>query len=402
MKFEQELTVNKTNIPGLLLVELPVHGDNRGWFKENFQRSKMVALGLPDIRVVQNNISFNAKRGTTRGIHAEPWDKYISLASGSVFGAWVDLREGETFGEVFTCVLDPSKAIFVPRGVGNSFQSLEDDTAYTYLVNAHWSLESKKYYTFVNLGDPELDIQWPIPLDEAELSEADKEHPMFKDITAMTPKKMLLIGANGQLGWALQRAYAEKVNAPDCVEMDISDVLNPRDCENIDWASYDTVINIGAFLAADALETDDGRIAAWRVSTEGPALLAKMAVRYGFTLVHISSDHALDGNAAPSIHDEGFSPLSVYGQMREAGELAVCVTPKHYIVRVSCSIGDGCNFVPVKAALQDSCVDPANAYVRASVSDDRFEGHIFADDIASFVINLLEDDSPYGTYDFPE
>ena len=62
------------------------------------------------------------------------------MARGSVFGAWVDLREGsETFGKVFTCTLDPSKAIYVPRGVGNSFQALEDGTAYTYLVNAHWS-----------------------------------------------------------------------------------------------------------------------------------------------------------------------------------------------------------------------------------------------------------------------
>ena len=75
--FEKELKVTETNIPGLLVFDLPVHGDNRGWFKENWQRAKMTALGLPDFGPVQNNISFNAKKGVTRGIHAEPWDKYI-------------------------------------------------------------------------------------------------------------------------------------------------------------------------------------------------------------------------------------------------------------------------------------------------------------------------------------
>lgn len=75
----------------------------------------MTALGIPDLRVVQNNISYNDSRGVTRGIHAEPWDKFISVARGSVFGAWVDLREGsDTYGKVYTTVLDPSKAIYVP------------------------------------------------------------------------------------------------------------------------------------------------------------------------------------------------------------------------------------------------------------------------------------------------
>ena len=130
--FEKDLSVAETGIGGLKVVDLAVHGDSRGWFKENWQRAKMCALGIPDLRVVQNNVSYNDSRGVTRGIHAEPWDKFISVARGSVFGAWVDLREGSaTYGKVFTCTLDPSKAIYVPRGVGNSFQALEDGTAYT-------------------------------------------------------------------------------------------------------------------------------------------------------------------------------------------------------------------------------------------------------------------------------
>ena len=85
--FEKDLSVTETGIEGLRVVDLAVHGDSRGWFKENCQRAKMTALGIPDLRVVQNNISYNDSRGVTRGIHAEPWDKFISVARGSVFGA---------------------------------------------------------------------------------------------------------------------------------------------------------------------------------------------------------------------------------------------------------------------------------------------------------------------------
>ena len=173
MDFEKDLRVEETNVPGLLVFDLPVHGDNRGWFKENWQRAKMTELGLPAFGPVQNNISFNATTGV-------------------VFGAWVDLRPGESFGQVYTTVLDPSKAIYVPRGVGNSFQALEDGTAYTYLVNAHWSLEQKKTYTFVNLADPELNIQWPIPLEESERSEADLHHPMLRDAKPMAPRRTMV------------------------------------------------------------------------------------------------------------------------------------------------------------------------------------------------------------------
>jgi dTDP-4-dehydrorhamnose 3,5-epimerase len=175
-----ELAVRETKIPGLLVIDLPVYGDSRGWFKENWQREKMVALGLPDFAPVQNNISFNEKVGVTRGIHAEPWDKYISIAHGKIFTAIVDLRPGKTFGTLETFELSPERAIFVSKGLGNSFQTLEPNTVYTYLVNAHWSPDAR--YTLINLADPDVNIQWPIPLEEAEISEKDRNHPLLKDL----------------------------------------------------------------------------------------------------------------------------------------------------------------------------------------------------------------------------
>jgi dTDP-4-dehydrorhamnose 3,5-epimerase len=179
-----DLHISKTDIPGLQVIAIPIHGDSRGWFKEAYQKEKMVALGFPaDFEVVQNNISYNAQRGVTRGIHAEPWDKYVSIAVGSAFAAIVDLRKGDNFGKVLTFELNPGIALFVPKGCGNSYQSLEDGTTYSYLVNANWSPEVK--YTAVNLADPDLKIQWPLPLEMAEISDKDKANPALKDLQPM-------------------------------------------------------------------------------------------------------------------------------------------------------------------------------------------------------------------------
>ena len=182
------LTVERTAIPGLLIVRMPVHGDSRGWFKENWQRAKMTELGLPDFGPVQNNISFNASRGATRGIHAEPWDKYVSVATGRVFGAWVDLREGESFGATVTVEVDESVAVFVPRGVGNSYQALEDGTADVANIFSTNPVISEKGWVRTLKGHVE-------DLSGLAFKTDDKlEHSFFAETTS----KLLLFATNGK------------------------------------------------------------------------------------------------------------------------------------------------------------------------------------------------------------
>ena len=402
IEFEKELKVTDTTIEGLEVVDLSVYGDARGWFKENWQRAKMTALGIPDLRVVQNNVSFNAERGVTRGVHAEPWDKFVSVATGSVFGAWVDLRQGSpTYGRVFTCTLDPSRAIYVPRGVGNSFQALEDGTAYTYLVDAHWSAALKGTYTFVSLADPALGIDWPIPLSEATLSEADKRHPMLADVVPMAPKRTLVTGCDGQLGRAV-RALAEERGVSgtfdfcDIGEFDLSD---PDAYSQYDWDLYGTVINCGAYTAVDRAETPEGRLSAWAANATGPALLARTCAEHGMTLVHVSSDYVFDGTR--EVHDEGepFSPLSVYGQSKAAGDLAVSNCPRHYVLRSSWVIGDGRNFARTMVGLSDRVADPDDKLERVTVVNDQLGRLTFTRDMAAAIFHLLDSHAPWGTYD---
>ena len=379
------LAVTETPIPGLVLVDLPVPGDNRGWFKENWQAEKLAGLGLGRFAPVQNNVSFNDAAGTTRGIHAEPWNKYVSVATGRIFGAWVDLREGPTFGAVFTAELDPSRAILVPRGVGNSYQTLEADTAYTYLVDDHWSPDAT--YTFLNLADETVAIDWPIPLDSVEISAKDLGHPRLADVVPMRPKRTLVLGGNGQLGRAL-RAVLPDAEFTTRADFDITD---PTAWASRRWKDYDVIVNAAAYTAVDEAETPRGRVDAWRINVSAVAEMAKVATANGITLVHVSSDYVFDGTVEVHTEDEPFSPLGVYGQTKAAGDAIVSTVPNHYIVRTSWVIGDGGNFVRTMASLAARGVDP-------SVVDDQHGRLTFAAEIAEAVVRLLGSRVPSGTY----
>lgn len=386
IEFSKELQLHETNIPGLVWLDLPVHGDNRGWFKENWQQEKMTTIGLPDFGPRQNNISFNATRGTTRGIHAEPWDKYVSVAAGKIYGAWTDLREGDTFGETFTLEIDPSKAIFVPRGVGNAFQALEDNTAYSYLVNDHWAPGGENY-AFLNLADTTAAINWPIPLDEAELSDKDRVHPMLTEIEPIKPRRILVTGANGQLGKAL------RIEFPDAEFVDRStfDISDKSTWGDRNWRQYSTIINAAAYTKVDIAETPEGRVEAWNANATAIKDLAGLAIENHLILIHISSDYVFDGTQEIHNEEESYSPLGVYGQTKAAGDLVVATVPRHYIARTSWVIGDGSNFVKTMVKLAAEGVSPV-------VVDDQIGRLSFTEDIAKGIKHLIETKAPYGTY----
>jgi len=388
-EFGKALTPTETTIPGLVVFDLPVHGDSRGWFKENWQREKMTALGLPDFGPVQNNISFNDAVGTTRGIHAEPWDKWVSVATGRIFGAWVDLREGPSFGAVFTTELDPSRAIFVPRGVGNSYQTLEADTAYTYLVNDHWSPEAE--YAFLNLADENAAIAWPIPLADVEISAKDLAHPRLRDVTPIAPRKVLVLGAAGQLGQEL-REQLQDLSHVEFATRDDLDLSAPGLPAARRWRDYGTIINASAFTAVDDAETEDGRRAAWATNVTGVAAISLIAAEHGIALVHVSSDYVFDGTLdRPYREDDAVCPVGVYGQTKAAADAIVSTVPRHYIVRTSWVIGEGKNFVRTMASLAERGVDPR-------VVDDQVGRLTFTPDIARGIRHLLDSGAPYGTY----
>ncbi|WP_432560096.1 sugar nucleotide-binding protein [Granulicoccus sp. GXG6511] len=376
------LTVAQTAIPGLFLIDLPLHGDERGWFKENWQRAKMTSLGLPDFHPVQQNVAFNAEVGVTRGVHAEPWDKLVSVVSGRIFGAWVDLREGDSFGHVVTLELGPEKAVFVPRGVGNAYQTLEPGTTYSYLVNEHWSESARDSYTFLNAADPAVGITWPIPLERSTRSAADLGHPALADVTPFAPRRTVILGGEGQLG----RALARTIPSAEVFSRRELDLTAPQD---FDWSGVGTIINAAAYTAVDAAEAE--RAAAWAVNVTGVRKLVGIAREHRATLVHVSSDYVFDGTQEVHTEEEPLSPLSFYGVTKAAGDELVATWDRHYIVRTSWVIGDGKNFITTMASLAERGIEP-------SVVDDQHGRLTFTDTLAEGIAHLLASGATFGTY----
>jgi dTDP-4-dehydrorhamnose 3,5-epimerase len=379
------MQIEHTPIPGLLVVRLDVHGDNRGWFRENWQREKMIELGIPDFEPVQHNLSFNAERGVTRGIHLEPWDKLVSVVTGRVFGAWVDFREGPGYGRSHHLEIDHSVAVFIPRGVGNSYQTLEPDVTYTYLINHHFDPTLR--YPGVRLDDPTAAIPWPIPIAEAILSDKDRNLPSLDEVVPLEPRRTLILGSKGQLGRALQAEFPDA----DAVDIDELDLTDPKAVDAWPWRDYDRIINAAAYTAVDAAETEEGRAAAWAVNATVPSVLARLADRHRQILVHYSTEYVFDGTREMHTEDEPLSPLGVYAQSKAAGEVAAAAAKRHFVIRTSWLVGEGGNFVRTMQRLAADGISP-------SVVDDQVGRLTFADDLARATRHLLETRSPYGVY----
>jgi dTDP-4-dehydrorhamnose 3,5-epimerase len=167
-------------------------------------------------------------------------------------------------------------------------------------------------------------------------------------------KKLVIIGSRGQLGLALKKQYPEAI-AVDSDELDITD---KKAVESFDWSGIEIIINAAAYTNVDGAETQEGRIAAWSVNADAVANLVAVAAQYDATLVHISSDYVFDGASESHTEDEPFAPLSVYGASKAAGDIAVSLAPKFYIIRTSWVIGEGKNFVRTMMGLAEKNISP--------------------------------------------
>ena len=203
----------------------------------------------------------------------------------------------------------------------------------------------------------------------------------------MDESTFLIIGANGQLGKSLQQKYP-KARTADLSELDIT---NLESINKYDWSQITTVLNAAGYTNVDGAETDEGRVAAWNVNASAVANLANAAIKHGFTLVHISTEYVFDGTKTPHNEDEPFSPLSVYGASKAAGDIAASFTSKHYILRTSWLIGEGKNFVRTMLDLGQNGASP-------KVVSDQIGRPTFTIELARAINHLLQTKTPYGTY----
>ncbi len=172
----QEVIKEQTNIVGLFIANLALNNETENWISENYQQEKMEAIGLPSTGSVKTYNFSEKQLGITRGLHAEPWDKFISVSKGKIFGVYLDLRRGKNFGNIETIEINPGKAVFVPRGVANGYQTLENNVNHnSYIVTENHPIEDM--YLYVNAFDKNLAINWPIPQEKAIVLETESLYP---------------------------------------------------------------------------------------------------------------------------------------------------------------------------------------------------------------------------------
>lgn len=206
----------------------------------------------------------------------------------------------------------------------------------------------------------------------------------------MRDAEIFIVGSNGQLGLALQTKYPGAKFA-DINELDIT---NKDSVANYDWSGIKVILNAAAYTNVDGAEAPQGRIAAWAVNADAVGNLVAVAAQYDMTLVHISTDYVFDGTTSNHLEDEPFSPLSVYGASKAAGDLVVSLAPKFYILRTSWVIGDGKNFVRTMLDLGAKGINP-------SVVCDQIGRLTFTSTLVDAIHHLLSPTSqvfPYGTY----
>jgi dTDP-4-dehydrorhamnose 3,5-epimerase len=198
----------------------------------------------------------------------------------------------------------------------------------------------------------------------------------------------VIVGANGQLGRALQQEFPDAV-ALDRSKLDVTDAAAVRAYR---WADVDVVINAAAWTAVDAAQ-DPANLAAVRAANvDAVGHLARAVRTSGAALVHISSEYVFDGkHEGPHPEDWPPNPLSVYGQSKADGDTQASYVTKHYLVRTTWVVGDGGNFVRTMAGLADRGVSP-------TVVDDQIGRPTFTADLAAGIAHLLQTQAPFGTY----
>ena len=177
------MNVIKTDIEGVLILEPRVFKDARGYFFESYNKEEFDRLVAP-VDFVQDNESCST-RGVMRGLHFQrpphTQAKLVRCVRGEVLDVAVDIRKGSpTFGKHVSCLLteENHRQFFVPRGFAHGFAVLSDVAVFQYKCDNFYAPQADGG---ISILDDSLGIDWGIDINEAILSEKDKNHPLLKD-----------------------------------------------------------------------------------------------------------------------------------------------------------------------------------------------------------------------------
>lgn len=180
-------TIHKTAIEGLYFIPHKHFPDERGFYSELTRTPEIDAL-TGEIFIAKQFNQSRSIQNVIRGIHAEDWNKLVTVTNGLCFCALVDLRKNSpTFGKHETLAIGTAQgalkgSLYISRGIGNSFCVVQGPVDYVYAVDSLWSERDKSKDVAINLFDPELNIEWPIPKEQMIISDRDTNSILLKNL----------------------------------------------------------------------------------------------------------------------------------------------------------------------------------------------------------------------------
>jgi dTDP-4-dehydrorhamnose 3,5-epimerase len=203
----------------------------------------------------------------------------------------------------------------------------------------------------------------------------------------MDGSKILILGANGQLGKALQAVYPNARTA----DIDELDITSQDSVKNYDWNSVSAILNAAGYTDVDGAETVQGKSTAWKVNDQAVGYLADAAAENNLLLVHISTAYVFDGKNKIYTEDDQPNPQGEYAKSKAAGDKKAAGAPKHYIIRTDSVIGEGKNFVR-------TMLDLGNKGISPKVVSDQIIRPTFTPMLAQAIRFLIDKPAEYGTY----
>ncbi len=181
------MKILSTTIPDVKILEPRVFEDSRGYFLESFSQ-KIFNEKVADTVFVQDNES-RSTYGVLRGLHFQKppmaQAKLVRVIEGAVLDVAVDIRSGSpTYGQYVSVELsaDNKRQLFVPRGFAHGFVVLSPNVVFQYKCDNYYSPEHEGGIAW---NDPDLNIDWQVPMEDVILSEKDKKQPAFSDFTSV-------------------------------------------------------------------------------------------------------------------------------------------------------------------------------------------------------------------------
>lgn len=383
----------KTDIPGVLVIEPNIFGDNRGWFMETFSKRELSDEGF-DVEFIQDNHSYSLTPGVLRGLHFQngpkSQNKLVRCTRGSILDVAVDLRKNsETFRKWISIELsaENKKQLFIPKGFGHGFLTLTSDVEVQYKVDEYYSASDDRS---IRYDDPQIGIDWGI--DDPVLSQKDLNAPLLKDSDCNFGQKVLVTGVKGQLGYDI----VNRLNTlgVDCKGVDIEDFDLTDAKMTLDYCikySPDVIIHCAAYTAVDKAEDEQEKC--YAVNVKGTENIARAAKSLNAKIVYISTDYIFNGQGENPFETEDTpSPVNYYGQTKYEGEKKVReITDKYFILRTAWVFGkNGNNFVKTMLRLGRE-----NGAVK--VINDQFGSPTYTKDLANLICDMIFTNK-FGTY----